>query len=66
MLILIKGWAGLGLVCCPWKLAACKKRCAKKKLKSTEYSNRGSTLDDLKEFNDNNKEPLMEERSKRE
>lgn len=33
ILILVKGWAGLLLAFCPAKLVACKKRCAKKRLK---------------------------------
>lgn len=50
LLILVKGWAGILLGCCPRKLVACKRICAKKRLRSSHYSTNGSFLDETSDF----------------
>jgi hypothetical protein len=50
ILILVKGWAGILLGCCPRKLVASKKFCAKKRLRSTQYSANGSFLEDTSDY----------------
>ncbi len=50
ILILAKGWAGIFLACCPRKLVACKRVCAKKRLRSTQFSANGSILEDTRDY----------------